>query len=91
MMQIILISIEVNDMAHESASATHGTEHLTLLTGSIAHVYAYLTTGSQRAALRAQLLLDRLEALDTPASQPTQPQLRRALPRGQGARREDAR
>lgn len=77
-------------MDHPSASATQGTEHLALLTGSIAHVFAYLTTGSQRAALRAQLLLDRLEALDTLAGQPTPLQRRWALARGQGERPEDA-
>ena len=37
-------------------------EHLALLAGSIVHVFDYLSTGSTRAALRAQLLLERLDA-----------------------------
>lgn len=43
-------------------------EHLILLAGSLAHVFDYLNTGSTRAALRAQLLLDRLDASAAPGS-----------------------
>lgn len=42
--------------------ARPGNENLALLAGSIVHVFDYLATGSVRSALRAQLLLDRLDA-----------------------------
>lgn len=63
-------------------------EHLALLAGSIAHVFDYLATGSARAALRAQLLLDRLEAAGpaSPAATGIEP-LRRAVGRAGESRR----
>lgn len=54
-------------------------EHLALLAGSMAHVLDYLATGSTRAALRAQLLLDRLDLSSAPCGAPATQHLRRAL------------
>lgn len=55
-------------MGNPSAQGASEGEHLNLLAGSLAHVFDYLNTGSSRAALRAQLLLDRLDASATPGS-----------------------
>jgi len=59
--------------------------HLSLLAASIAHVFDYLVTGSTRAALRAQLLLDRLDTTSTPDDQTTASilQLRRVVAQGE--------
>lgn len=62
MMQIILICIKAFDMQIDALPVPLGNENLALLAGTIAHVFDYLATGSPRAALRAQLLLDRLDA-----------------------------
>jgi hypothetical protein len=77
MMQIILICNEAFDMYTDAPPAR---EHLALLAGSIAHVFDYLATGSPRAALRAQLLLDRLDVAGpgSPAIAGIEP-LRRAV------------
>jgi hypothetical protein len=85
MMQIILICNEAFDM-HTDAPPAH--EHLALLAGSVAHVFDYLATGSLRAALRAQLLLDRLDATGpgNPALAGIEP-LRRAVGLPAGGRR----
>jgi hypothetical protein len=58
-------------------------EHVALLAGSMAHVLDYLSTGSTRAALRAQLLLDRLDISSAPCGAPAAQHLRQALG-GQG-------
>lgn len=63
MMIIILIFNEDFDMQPDThpphTPLDH--EHLALLAGSIVHVFDYLTTGNTRAALRARLLLARLD------------------------------
>lgn len=69
-------------MYPDATRAPQEHEHLALLAGSIAHVCDYLSTGSTRAALRAQLLLDRLDLMAAPASQPAVWHLRRALGHG---------
>jgi hypothetical protein len=54
---------------------------LALLAGAISHVLSYLRTGRARAALRAHLLLGRLDELCPPGGQAALRQLRRALAR----------
>lgn len=60
-MRIILIFNEAYGMDSDAARSDDERELLALLAGSIAHVCDYLRTGSARSALRARLLLDRLE------------------------------